>query len=69
MWHNLGVSVPFIFFLMSKKKAINNSNPKRIFSRTWETVEAENWRKNEFSSTSVVRQLAPELITYWKEEE
>ena len=68
MWYNIGVSSPFIFFLMGHKRAINNSNPKRIFKNPWTATEADFWRKCEFGSASTIRQLAPELITYWKDE-
>jgi hypothetical protein len=64
MWYNLGAK--FIFFLTGSNRAINNSNSSKIFKTPWTPREEKNWRENKFG-TSNVKQLAPELITYWKD--
>ena len=66
MWYNDGVSDPFIFFIASPNKIINNKNSKREFMKLFISGEVENYRRNIFSKP--LKQLAPDLITYWKEE-
>lgn len=68
MWYNLGESSPFIFFLIKPDRAINNSTLERTFRNPWHCGSPDSWRANDFG-TSNISQLAPELITYWKEEE
>ena len=67
MWYNIGVDDPFIFFLIGPKRAINNHNDNRIFKGPWTCRSPDSWRINDFGSSNVI-QLAPELITYWKDE-
>lgn len=66
MWCNLGARPEFVFFLMGPNRAINNGNGSKVFKNPWTPREADNWRVNKFGTSNVI-QLAPELITYWKD--
>jgi hypothetical protein len=66
MWCNTSVRIPFIFFLISPDKAVNNNNLEGVFKNPWYASSADRWRIGDFSDENVYR-LAPELITYWKD--
>lgn len=66
MWRNhqtYGTS--FIYFYFKKYRAINNDRGSRLFEKPFD-VDPED--KDTWAGSGKSKQLAPELITYWKDE-